>query len=70
MQRRVLFSHFHALKNDHMTGASVQYSLWYEVMDGTSCHISRVAMHKIPDLMQFKVALLWIYEILNRVRKN
>jgi hypothetical protein len=52
-----------------MTRASVQFSLWCEVMDGTSCRTSRIAMHKIPDLRQFKVAQLWIYEIL-KSKKN
>jgi len=68
MQRPVLASHFHALKNDHTTGASMQFSLWREMKDGTS-HISRKAMHTIPDLTQFKVGELRIYETLNRVRK-
>ena len=69
MQRPFFASHFHALKNDHMTGASMQFSLWRDMIDGTNCHISRIAMHTIPYLTQFKVAQLRIYEILNRARK-
>jgi hypothetical protein len=47
MQRPVLASHFHALKNDHMTGASMQFSLWREIIDGTSRQISRIAMQTL-----------------------
>jgi hypothetical protein len=69
MQRPVLASHFHALKNDRMMGESMQFSLWREMKDGASCHISRIAMHTIPDLTQFKATELRIYEILNRASK-
>jgi hypothetical protein len=64
MQRPVLANHFHAVKNDHMKGAGMQFSLWREMKDGT---ISLTLT--IPDLRQFKVAELRIYEILNRRRK-
>jgi len=69
MQSPLFARHFHTLKNDHMTGARMHFSLRREMKDGTSCHISRITMHTIPDLTQFKVTELRIYEILNRARQ-